>query len=194
MAADCGAMYCTSLCSIPSPVLSSTANVLVCSIPRRSCVSFMFCVSMEYLFCFYCHLPQVLFNGRKYLLLSPCPISLSNWINHLGILCTWMSIFHIYDWWWDKFRYTWSTRSSKKVDWSTTVLDDIKFGPGNRPYWETKEGRAQPRYSNLLQTLSKEQNPSQRRLLFESHRCKMGGIIGVPGRQIEPRWVGFSRQ
>ena len=27
-----------------------------------------------------------------------------------------------------------------------SVLDNMKFGPGNRPYWEMKEGRAQSRY------------------------------------------------
>ena len=35
------------------------------------------------------------------------------------------------------------------------LLDDMKFEPGNRPYWEMKEGRAPSRYPDLLRTLSK---------------------------------------
>ena len=66
------------------------------------------------------------------------------------------------------------------------LLDNIKFGSGNRPYWEIKEGRAPSRYPDLLRILSKVRDPSQRRLLFESHMRKMGGVIGVPGRRIEP--------
>ena len=73
------------------------------------------------------------------------------------------------------------------------MLDSMKFGPGNRPYWETKEGRTQSRYPDLLRILSKERDPSRRRLLFEFHRRKMGGVIGAPGRQIEPRGAGISR-
>ena len=75
-----------------------------------------------------------------------------------------------------------------------SVLDNDKFGPGNRPYWEMKEGRVSSRYPDLLRTLSKVQDSGRRRLLFESHRRKMGGIIGNPARQVELRRVGLSRQ
>ena len=75
-----------------------------------------------------------------------------------------------------------------------SMLDNEKFGPGNRPYWEMKEGRVSSRYPDLLRTLSKARDPGQRRLLFESHRRKMGGIIGIPARQLEPRGIGLSRQ
>ena len=72
------------------------------------------------------------------------------------------------------------------------MLDNDTFGPGNRPYWEMKEGRVSTRYPGLLRTLSKVQDPGQRRLLFESHRRKMGGIIGNPARQLEPRGIELS--
>ena len=52
------------------------------------------------------------------------------------------------------------------------LLDNDKFWPGNRPYWEMKEGRVSSRYPDLLQTLSKTRDPDQKRLLFESHRRK----------------------
>ena len=77
---------------------------------------------------------------------------------------------------------------------SGVVLDNDKFGPGNRPYWEMKEGRVSARYPGLLWTLSKVQDPAKRRLLFESHRCKIGGIIGNPTRQLERQGIGVSRQ
>ena len=35
------------------------------------------------------------------------------------------------------------------------MLDNDNFGPGNRPYWEMKEGRVSSRYPDLLRTLSK---------------------------------------
>ena len=74
------------------------------------------------------------------------------------------------------------------------MLDDDKFGPGNRPYWEMKEGRISTRYPGLLRALSRIQDPEKRRLLFESHRRKMGGIIGNPARQLELWGIGLSRQ
>ena len=67
----------------------------------------------------------------------------------------------------------------------TTVLDNVKFGPEKGPYRKMKEGRAQSRYPDLLRTLSKERDSSRRRLLFESHRRKMGGVIGYPRIRIE---------
>ena len=50
------------------------------------------------------------------------------------------------------------------------LLGDMKYGPGNRPYWDMKEGRAQLRYPNLIRALAKETDPSRRRQLVESHR------------------------
>ena len=75
-----------------------------------------------------------------------------------------------------------------------SVLDKEKFGHGNRPYWEMKEGGVSSRHPDLLRTLSKARDPGQRRLLFESHRHKMGGMIGIPARQLEPCGIGLSRQ
>ena len=80
---------------------------------------------------------------------------------------------------------------------TTMVLDTDRFGPGNRPYWEMKEGRVSSRYPDLLRTLSKARDPGQRRLLFESHRRnvrKRGGVIGNPTRRSELRGIGLSHQ
>ena len=77
------------------------------------------------------------------------------------------------------------------------LLDNDKFGPGNRPYWEMKEGRVSFRYPDLLRTLSKVRDPGQRRLLFESHRRKVrkgGSTVSSPTRRSEPRRTGPSRQ
>ena len=77
------------------------------------------------------------------------------------------------------------------------VLDNDKFGPGNRPYWEMKEGRVSSRYLDLLRTLSKVQDPRQRRLLVESHRRKVregGSTVSSPTRRPEPRRKSPSRQ
>ena len=60
------------------------------------------------------------------------------------------------------------------------LLDDNKFGPGNRPYWEMKEGRVSTWYPGLLRALFKIQDPGKRRLLFESHRRKMGSTMANP--------------
>ena len=61
----------------------------------------------------------------------------------------------------------------------------MKFGPGNRPYWEMKEGRAKCRYPDLIRALSAEQDPSRKRQLFESHRRKVEGTVGKPRARIE---------
>ena len=45
----------------------------------------------------------------------------------------------------------------------SSVLDNEKFGPGNRLYWEMKEGRVISRCSDLLRALSKEHGPNRRR-------------------------------
>ena len=85
-----------------------------------------------------------------------------------------------------------------------SVLDNMKFGPGNRPYWEMKEGRTKCRYPDLLRVLSIEQDPRRRRQLFESHKRKLEGTIGrsktiiEQGRstasRIEQKKTGVSRQ
>ena len=73
-------------------------------------------------------------------------------------------------------------------------MDNMKFGPGNRPYWEMKEGRAQTRYPDLLRTLSKVRDPSQKRLLFESHRHKIRGTVGQSRGKIEQGGTRVSSQ
>ena len=75
-----------------------------------------------------------------------------------------------------------------------SVLDDNKFGPGNRPYWEMKEGQVSTRYPGLLRALSKIQDPEKHRLLFESHRRKMGSTIANPARRLERKRIGLARQ
>ena len=77
---------------------------------------------------------------------------------------------------------------------SSVVLDDDKFGPGNRPYWEMKEGRVSTRYPGLLRALSRTQDPKKRRLLFESHRHKVGSARANPARQLERERTGLARQ
>ena len=51
-----------------------------------------------------------------------------------------------------------------------SVLDGKRYGPGNRPYWEMKEGQERSRYPNLIRALSKESDPSQRRSIWERFR------------------------
>ena len=75
-----------------------------------------------------------------------------------------------------------------------SVLDSMKFGPGNRLYWEMKEGRVSTRYPDLLRTLSKTRDPGQRRLLFESHRRNMDSLIGNSARRLERKGIGLSGQ
>ena len=65
------------------------------------------------------------------------------------------------------------------------LLGDMKYGPGNRPYWDMKEGRAQSRYPNLIRALSKEPDTSRQRQLFESHRLRIGSTSGVSRMWIE---------
>ena len=96
-------------------------------------------------------------------------------------------------------------RVSKSSDKSTSsvtlamvgrrsVLGDMKYGPGNRPYWDTKEGRAQSRYPNLIRALSKEPDTSRRRQLFESHRLRIGSASGASRMQIEQGRAKASSQ
>ena len=75
-----------------------------------------------------------------------------------------------------------------------SVLEGMKYGPGDRPYWEMKEGRAQSKYPDLLRALSKEKDPRRRRLLFESHRLKTGSGRGTSKIRIEQRRPEKSSQ
>ena len=68
-----------------------------------------------------------------------------------------------------------------------SVLDNMKHGPGNRPYWEMKEGWVPCRYPNLIRALTKESDPARRRQLWESHKSTVGQQIGKLGGRIEHR-------
>ena len=43
-----------------------------------------------------------------------------------------------------------------------SVLDNEKFGPGNRPYWEMKEGRSPFWCPDLAGALKRKSDPSRR--------------------------------
>ena len=51
-----------------------------------------------------------------------------------------------------------------------SVLDGKRYGPGNRPYWEMKEGQERSRYPNLIRALAEESDPRQRRSIWERFR------------------------
>ena len=51
-----------------------------------------------------------------------------------------------------------------------SVLDGKRYGPGNRPYWEMKEGQERSRYPNLIRALAEEPDPRQRRNIWERFR------------------------
>ena len=55
------------------------------------------------------------------------------------------------------------------------VLDNDKFGPGNRPYWEMKEGRAQFRYPDLIKALRSESDPGRRRQILAGYKTRIFG-------------------
>ena len=48
-----------------------------------------------------------------------------------------------------------------------SVLDGKRYGPGNRPYWEMKEGQERSCYPNLIRALANESDPSRRRNIWE---------------------------
>ena len=56
-----------------------------------------------------------------------------------------------------------------------SVLDSMKFGPENRPYWEMKEGRSQPWYLDLIKVLKRESDPSRRRHILARHKTRILG-------------------
>ena len=67
---------------------------------------------------------------------------------------------------------------SAPADWpmhATYVLDNNKFGPGNRPYWEMKEGRAQFRYPDLIKALRSESDPGRRRQILTGYKTRIFG-------------------
>ena len=70
-------------------------------------------------------------------------------------------------------------------------MDGKRYGLGNRPYWETKEGWVQSWHPNLIEAVSKEQDPSCRRPLFESHRYKIGATNDISRMQINREEQGF---
>ena len=51
----------------------------------------------------------------------------------------------------------------------------MKFWLGNRPYWEMKKGRAQPRYPDLIKTLKKESGPSRKPHILTKHKTRIFG-------------------
>ena len=55
---------------------------------------------------------------------------------------------------------TW--RNMSKIG-PVVLSDNDKVGPGNRPYWEMKEGRVSSRYPDLIKALRRESDPSRRR-------------------------------
>ena len=75
-----------------------------------------------------------------------------------------------------------------------SVLGDMTYGPGNRPYWDMKEGRAQSRYPNLIRALSKEPDTSRRRQLFDSHRLRTGSASGASRMRLKQRRAKASSQ
>ena len=58
---------------------------------------------------------------------------------------------------------------------SVRLLDNDKFGPGNRPYWEMKEGRAQFRYPDLIKALRSESDPGRRRQILAGYKTRIFG-------------------
>ena len=56
-----------------------------------------------------------------------------------------------------------------------SVLDNEKFGPGNRPYWETKEGRAPFQYPDRSKALKSESGSSWRRQILTKHKTRIFG-------------------
>ena len=59
-----------------------------------------------------------------------------------------------------------------------SVLDGKRYGPGNRPYWEMKEGQERSRYPNLIRALSKESDPGERRSIWERFRKQTDSRVG----------------
>ena len=67
----------------------------------------------------------------------------------------------------------------------TALLDNEKFGPGNRPIWDMKEGRVSSRYPDLIKALRRESDPSRRRQILAGHKTRIFG----PSRGTVPTGV-----
>ena len=74
-----------------------------------------------------------------------------------------------------------------------SVLDGKIYGPGNRPYWDMKEGQERSRYPNLIRALARERDPGLRSgshtsMFYQKGRgcckieSKIGRIINSPDR------------
>ena len=59
-----------------------------------------------------------------------------------------------------------------------SVLDDKRYEPGKRPYWEMKEGQERSRCPNLIRALTKELDPSHRRSIWEIFRTQTESQVG----------------
>ena len=59
--------------------------------------------------------------------------------------------------------------------WLECILDNDKFGLGNRPYWEMKEGWAPSQYPNLIKALKRESDPSRRQQILAGHKTRIFG-------------------
>ena len=55
------------------------------------------------------------------------------------------------------------------------VLDNEKFGPGNRPYWEMEEGRAPFRDPGLIKAFKRKSDASRRQQIFTRHKTRIFG-------------------
>ena len=70
-----------------------------------------------------------------------------------------------------------------------SVLDSIKYEPGNRPYWEMKEGRIQSQYPDLIRALRSEPDPSRRRQIVNQHWAQIIGLRrGTIWKNIVSQW------
>ena len=67
----------------------------------------------------------------------------------------------------------------------TALLDNEKFGPGNRPIWDMKEGRVSSRYPDLIKALRRESDPGRRRQILAGHKTRIFG----PSRGTVPTGV-----
>ena len=61
---------------------------------------------------------------------------------------------------------------------SGVVLDNDKFGPGNRPYWEMKKGRAPFLYPDLIKALRSESDPGRRSQILTGYKTRIFGSGG----------------
>ena len=55
------------------------------------------------------------------------------------------------------------------------VLDNDKFGPGNRSIWDMKEGRVSSRHPDLIKAIRRESDPSRRRQILAGHKTRIFG-------------------